>query len=86
MSPASTLAAGVGTTAALLGTGVGDQPGTLSAAAAAVKAAPEAAAEFDREVLLPTVKEFAEGVVAVAQDAQEQVRVEMKGEVKQSVV
>lgn len=48
--------------------------GALAAAGAAVKAAPAAAKEFDREVLLPAVKGFAEGVAAVAEDAQQQVR------------
>lgn len=63
------------TTAQLLGSGgPNGQPGALSAAAAAVKAAPEAAKEFDSAVVLPAVKDFAEGVVTVAKDAQDQVR------------
>lgn len=63
------------TTAQLLGTGAAGsgQPGVLAAAGAAVKAAPDAAKEFDRTVVLPAVKEFAQGVVLVAKDAQQQV-------------
>ena len=68
------MAAGVATTAQLLGSGTTDgQPGALAAAGAAVKAAPDAAREFDQTVVLPTVKDFAEGVVTVAKDAQQQV-------------
>jgi len=65
----------VSTTAQLLGTGAAGtgQPGVLAAAGAAVKAAPDAAKEFDRTVVLPAVKEFAQGVVLVAKDAQQQV-------------
>lgn len=57
----------------MLGTGTPGQPGTLAAAAAAVHAAPQAVQEFDREVVLPAVKDFVEGVVTVAKDAQVQV-------------
>jgi hypothetical protein len=65
----------VATTAELLGSGGPDgQPGALSAAAAAVKAAPEAVQEFDASVVLPAVKDLAEGLVTVAKDAHEQVR------------
>jgi hypothetical protein len=73
---ADTLAQGVATTATLLGTGTPNQPGTLSAAAGAVRAAPEAAHELSQQVVLPAVKDFAEGVVTVAKDAQVQVRSE----------
>jgi hypothetical protein len=63
----------VALTSSLLGTGTADQPGTLAAAAGAVAAAPQAVQEFDSQVVLPAVKEFAEGVVTVAKDAQVQV-------------
>lgn len=75
LRPADTLAAGVARTSSLLGTGTPSQPGTLAAAAGAVHAAPQAVQEFDQQVVLPVVKDFAEGVVTVAKDAQVQVGV-----------
>jgi hypothetical protein len=74
-TPGETLAAGLQATAQALGAGGPDgSVGALAAAGAAVKAAPAAAKEFDRSVLLPVVQKFAHGVATVAKDATQHVR------------